>query len=155
MRAKRLPSSPRIGSRRNPAATGPSIEPYQREDQGVAGLGRYIFMMGGEFNDEPAKLINRYDTHTKTWTHVEDYQLGWEKMRMIGYDGYLYIATGDGAGGNVCYRMDPDTYEAERLDRLPIRLAEAALAILDGQLVVIAGEEAASEELVGNVYILR
>ena len=135
---------------------GASIEPFQREDQGVAAIGTKILMMGGEFDDEPAMLINIYDTQLDTWTHIEDIPIGWEKFRMIPIGDYMYIATGDGAGGNVTYRLSLFTMEFERLPvRLPMRLAEAALAVLDGQLVVIAGEEAASEELVGNVFILR
>jgi len=134
---------------------GASIEPFQREDQGVGAIGCKVLMMGGEFNDEPAKVINIYDTQLDTWTHIEDISLGWEKLRMIAIGDYMYIATGDGAGGNVCYRLSLNTMEFNRLDRIPMRLAEAALAVLDGQLVVIGGEEAASEELVGNVFILR
>jgi len=135
---------------------GASIDPYQREDQGVGAIGTKILMMGGEFDDEPAKLINIYDTQLNTWTHItEDITIGWEKLRMIAIGDLMYIATGDGAGGNVCYTLDLFTMEFTRLDRIPMRLAEAALAVLDGHLVVIGGEEAASEELVGNVYILH
>lgn len=134
---------------------GPSIEPYQREDQGVAALGCKVLMMGGEFEDQPAMMINIYDTQLNTWTHIEDFSLGWEKMRMVANGDYLYIATGDGAGGNVAYRMLLSTMKPVKLARLPIRLAEAAIAILDGELVVLGGEESKTEELVGNAYILH
>ncbi len=135
---------------------GASIEPFQREDQGVAAIGTKILMMGGEFDDEPAMLINIYDTQMNTWTHIEDVSIGWEKIRLIPIGNLMYIGTGDGSGGNLMYTLDLFTMEITRLaGRIPLRLAETALAVLDGQLVVIAGEEANSEELVPNVYILR
>jgi len=135
---------------------GASIDPFQREDQGVAAIGSKIIMMGGEFDDEPAMLINVYDTQMNTWTHFEDVSIGWEKIRMIAIGDLLYVGTGDGSGGNLMYTLNLFTMEITRLaGRIPSRVAECALAVLDGQIVVIAGEEATSEELIPNVYILR
>jgi len=113
-------------------------------------------MMGGEFDDEPAKMLNIYDTQLNTWTHIEDIEIGWEKLRMVAIGDLMYICTGDGAGGNALWTLDLFTLEFTRVrEILPLRLSEAALAVLDGQLVVMGGEEAAREELVGNVFILR
>ncbi|MCK5827685.1 hypothetical protein KAH43_04090, partial [Candidatus Bipolaricaulota bacterium] len=135
---------------------GASIEPYQREDQGVGVIGTKIVMMGGEFDDEPAMMINVYDTQMNTWTHFEDVEIGWEKIRMIAIGDLLYVGTGDGSGGNLMYTLNLFTMEITRLaGRIPSRVNECALAVLDGQIVVIAGEEAASEMLIPNVYILR
>jgi len=135
---------------------GASIDPYQREDQGVAAIGTKILMTGGEFNGEPAMILNIYDTQMDTWTHVENFEIGWEKIRMIAIRDLMYIGTGDGSGGNLMYTLDLFTLTVTRLPgRIPSRIAECALAVLDGQVVVIAGEEAASEELIPNVYILR
>jgi len=137
-------------------AIGASIDPYQREDQGVGAIGTKILMMGGEFDDEPAMILNIYDTQMNSWTHIEDVQIGWEKLRMVPIGDLMYICTGDGAGGNALWTLDLFTLEFTRVrEILPQRLAEAALAVLDGQLVVMGGEEAASEELVGSVFILR
>ncbi|UCF09983.1 MAG: hypothetical protein JSW65_07960 [Candidatus Bipolaricaulota bacterium] len=135
---------------------GASIEPYQREDQGVAAVGTKILVMGGEYQDEPCRILNIYDTQLNEWKHIEDIPVGWEKLRMVPIGDLVYIATGDGAGGNVTWTLDLFTMEYTRVQAiLPLRLAEAALAVLDGQLVAIGGEEAASEELVGNAFILR
>ena len=135
---------------------GASIEPYQREDQGVGAIGTKIVMMGGEFDDEPAMMINVYDTQMNTWTHFEDVSIGWEKIRMIAIGDLLYVGTGDGSGGNQIYTVDLFTMEITLVPGRGLqRVAEAAFAVLDGQLVVIAGEEAAGETLITNVYILR
>ena len=142
---------------------GASIDPFQREDQGVAVIGSKILVMGGEYKGEPAAMLNIYDTQLNTWTHIEGLLLGWEKWRMVAIGDYMYVATGDGAGGNTSYRFTlntllhsaPGDIQFEYLGRLPMRLAEAALAVLDGQLVVVAGEDGTTEELTNRVFILR
>ena len=135
---------------------GASIDPYQREDQGVGAIGTKILVIGGEFADEPAMVCNIYDTQTNTWTHIEDFAIGWEKIRMIAIGDLMYIGTGDGSGGNQIYTFDLFTMEVTLVPGRGLqRVAEAAFAVLDGQLVVIAGEEAAGETLITNVYILR
>lgn len=136
--------------------TGASIAPYQREDQGVGAFGTQILVVGGEYKDEPALMLNIYDTQMDTWTHVEDFGIGWEKIRMVAVGTQMYIGTGDGSGGNKVYTLDMFTYEVTLVPgRGLLRVNEAAFGVLDGQLVVIAGEEAASEEVVPNVFILR
>lgn len=135
---------------------GASIDPYQREDQGLCAVGTKILMTGGEFNDEPAMILNIYDTQMNTWTHVEDFELGWEKIRLVADGDIVYIGTGDGSGGNQMFTLDLFTMEVTLLPGRGLkRVAEAALAVLDHQIVVIGGEEAVSEEPIGNVYIYR
>ena len=136
---------------------GASIDPYQREDQGVAAIGSKIIMMGGEYQDAPALMMNIYDTQLDTWTHITDYFFGWEKIRLIANGEYLYVATGDGAEPNQVYRITLSALdeEPEQIGRIPLRLAEAAVAILDGEIVIVGGEESRSEEVCGNVYILH
>ena len=101
-------------------------------------------------------VCNIYDTQMNTWTHIEDFAIGWEKIRMIAIGDLMYIGTGDGSGGNQIYTFDLFTLEVTLVPGRGLqRVAEAAFAVLDGQLVVIAGEEAAGETLITNVYILR
>lgn len=136
--------------------SGASIDPYQREDQGVCAVGTKILVVGGEYKGEPAMMLNIYDTQMNTWTHIEDFDIGWEKIRLIPIGDLVYIGTGDGSGGNQIYTLDLFTMEVTLVPGRGLqRVAEAAFAVLDGQLVVIAGEEAAGETLIPNVYILR
>jgi hypothetical protein len=115
-------------------------------------------VMGGEYREfGPAQMINIYDTQLDTWTHIEDYFIGWEKIRLIANGDYLYVATGDGAEPNQVFRITLSalTEAPEQLGRIPLRFQESALAVLDGEIVIVGGEESRSEDVAGNVYILH
>lgn len=95
----------------------------QRKRMGVAILGRYLYVVGGEsfsprtIRDENIQSVERFSFDRKVWEMIPDMMVPRCGPVVAAVDGYLYVAGGD---GQISFeRFDPNTNNWERLPDMP------------------------------------
>ena len=126
---------------------------HARASMAVATYDNAIYAIGGETDEGPSRLVEKYDPQTDTWNQLQDKPTAVSDVSAVVLGEKLYLPGGklaDGSSTNLLEVYDPRKDTWEHKANMPQAISAYALAAYEGQMYLFGGWD--GEKVVDTVF---
>lgn len=126
---------------------------HARASMAVATYDNTIYVIGGETEEGPSALVEKYDPQTDTWNQLQDKPTAVSDVSTVVLGEKLYLPGGklaDGSPTNLLEVYDPRKDTWEHKANMPKAISAYALAAYEGQMYLFGGWD--GEKVLDTVF---